>query len=148
MIEGKILLEVEYETKIKPSEPLGSLIELKQSITDFISLLWNIWFCVLMLRRVKAIRALSSTIFSYRNIARKDFFKALEESCGLDKQFLIYTGKRGTFTKEKVAASLENLRSKASTEGNLMPYIIECVRAYTTVGEITSVFKEVFGKFE
>ena len=49
---------------------------------------------------------------------------------------------------KKVAASLENLRSKACTDENLMPYIIECVRVYTTVGEITSVFKEVFGKFE
>jgi len=29
-----------------------------------------------------------------------------------------------------------------------MPYIIDCVRVYATVGEITIVLKEVFGEFE
>ena len=49
---------------------------------------------------------------------------------------------------KKVSKSLEKLRAMAQTEENLMPYIIDCVRAYATVGEITAVLKEVFGKFE
>jgi methylmalonyl-CoA mutase N-terminal domain/subunit len=43
---------------------------------------------------------------------------------------------------------LEILRSKADTEENLMPYIMDCVEAYSTLGEITGVFREVFGEYK
>jgi len=55
---------------------------------------------------------------------------------------------KSTRDNKEVARSLEKLRAMAQTDENLMPYIIDCVRAYATVGEITTVFKEVFGKFE
>ncbi|MEE9151218.1 MAG: methylmalonyl-CoA mutase family protein [Thermoplasmata archaeon] len=43
---------------------------------------------------------------------------------------------------------LSTLRSKAEGQENLMPYIIDCVRAYCTLGEITDVFRGVFGEYE
>jgi methylmalonyl-CoA mutase N-terminal domain/subunit len=49
---------------------------------------------------------------------------------------------------KEVSRSLEKLRNMAQTNENLMPYIIDCVRAYATIGEITMILKEVFGKFE
>jgi methylmalonyl-CoA mutase N-terminal domain/subunit len=53
-----------------------------------------------------------------------------------------------TRDNKKVKKSLEKLHAMAQTDENLMPYIIDCVRAYATVGEITTVLKEVFGKFK
>jgi methylmalonyl-CoA mutase N-terminal domain/subunit len=48
----------------------------------------------------------------------------------------------------KVKETLDVLREKAKGDENLMPYIMDAVRAYATVGEITKVFKEVFGEFQ
>jgi methylmalonyl-CoA mutase N-terminal domain/subunit len=47
-----------------------------------------------------------------------------------------------------VRAALDNLRAKAKASDNLMPHILETVKAYATVGEIADVFREVFGEFE
>jgi methylmalonyl-CoA mutase N-terminal domain/subunit len=49
---------------------------------------------------------------------------------------------------KKVNELMTTLRSKAEGEENLMPYIIDCVRAYCTLGEITGIFKEVFGEYK
>lgn len=47
-----------------------------------------------------------------------------------------------------VEQHLKILREKAREQKeNLMPYILDCVRSYATVGEMTQVFKEVFGEF-
>jgi methylmalonyl-CoA mutase N-terminal domain/subunit len=48
----------------------------------------------------------------------------------------------------KVKKTLDKLKEKAYTTENLMPYIIDAVRVYATVGEITNVLKEVFGEFK
>jgi methylmalonyl-CoA mutase N-terminal domain/subunit len=50
--------------------------------------------------------------------------------------------------RNRVEKSLEVLREKAEGTENLMPYILDCVRAYCTIGEITKVFKSVFGEFK
>jgi methylmalonyl-CoA mutase N-terminal domain/subunit len=47
-----------------------------------------------------------------------------------------------------VQQTLEALGSAASTGANLMPYILECVRAYATVGEMCDVLRNVFGTYE
>jgi methylmalonyl-CoA mutase N-terminal domain/subunit len=47
-----------------------------------------------------------------------------------------------------VKAALDHLRFAASGKENLMPYILEAVKTYATVGEITNVMKEVFGTFK
>jgi len=46
-----------------------------------------------------------------------------------------------------VKAALEKVRDAASSDQNLMPSLLEAVRAYATLGEITGVLKEVFGEF-
>ena len=47
---------------------------------------------------------------------------------------------------DKVQRCLEDLRKVAAIpSGNTMPYIIEAVKAYTTMGEICDVFREVYG---
>ena len=48
----------------------------------------------------------------------------------------------------RASEALESLRRAAQGSENLMPYIMETVRAYATVGEMTSVLKDVFGEFE
>ncbi len=50
--------------------------------------------------------------------------------------------------QEAVTAVLEKVRQTAATGENLMPVMMEAVRAYATLGEITSSLKEVFGKFQ
>ena len=55
---------------------------------------------------------------------------------------------KSTRDNKEVSKKLGKLRAMTKTDENLMPYIIDCVRVYATVGEITIVLKEVFGEFE
>jgi methylmalonyl-CoA mutase N-terminal domain/subunit len=48
----------------------------------------------------------------------------------------------------KVKETLEALRKAAGTDENLMPYILECVKCYGTLGEICGVLREVFGEYQ
>lgn len=48
----------------------------------------------------------------------------------------------------KVKKALSELKRAAQTDENLMPHILEAVRSYATLGEITGIFKEVFGEFK
>jgi methylmalonyl-CoA mutase N-terminal domain/subunit len=61
--------------------------------------------------------------------------------------------------KAEVARRLDALKRAASqepvvpsdgrvSEANTMPYLIECVRAYATVGEICDALREVYGTYE
>jgi methylmalonyl-CoA mutase N-terminal domain/subunit len=50
--------------------------------------------------------------------------------------------------RDRVARALDRLRAAASGRENTMPYILEAVRAYATVGEICDAFREVFGTYE
>jgi methylmalonyl-CoA mutase N-terminal domain/subunit len=47
----------------------------------------------------------------------------------------------------KVVQLLKDLEQAARAEKNVMPYLLECCKAYATVGEMTKVFKEVYGEF-
>ncbi|ELY64568.1 acyl-CoA mutase large subunit family protein [Natrinema versiforme] len=49
---------------------------------------------------------------------------------------------------EAVDAALEALRDAAQSEQNLMPYIIDAVKAYATVGEICNVMRDEFGEYQ
>jgi methylmalonyl-CoA mutase N-terminal domain/subunit len=49
---------------------------------------------------------------------------------------------------ERVRGALEALGSAASADANLMPCILECVRAYATLGEMCDVFRHAFGTYE
>ncbi len=48
---------------------------------------------------------------------------------------------------ERVGVVLEALRQAAKGTENTMPYILDCVRAYATLGEIMGVFRDVFGEY-
>ncbi len=50
--------------------------------------------------------------------------------------------------RARVQSTLEALASAAATDQNLMPYILECVRAYATLGEMCDVLRRVFGTYE
>ena len=50
--------------------------------------------------------------------------------------------------QSKVEKALERLRKAAEGEENLMPYILEAVEAYATLGETCGVLREVFGEYK
>ncbi|MBW3562535.1 MAG: methylmalonyl-CoA mutase [Actinobacteria bacterium] len=47
----------------------------------------------------------------------------------------------------EVASTLERLHEGAEGDANLVPLLIDCVKAYCTVGEITHTLRDVFGEF-
>jgi methylmalonyl-CoA mutase, N-terminal domain len=49
---------------------------------------------------------------------------------------------------QAVKSTLEALKEGARGKANTMPLIIDCVRAYATLGEICDALKEVFGIYE
>jgi methylmalonyl-CoA mutase N-terminal domain/subunit len=48
----------------------------------------------------------------------------------------------------KAKETLEKLRSAAQKDENLMPTIINAVKAYATLGEISNVLREVYGEYK
>ena len=48
----------------------------------------------------------------------------------------------------RVEETLAALSAAAQGTENLMPYLLDAVRAYATLGEITDVLREVFGEYE
>ena len=48
----------------------------------------------------------------------------------------------------RVRSTLEALSSAAASDRNLMPYLLECVRAYATLGEMCDALRHVFGTYE
>jgi methylmalonyl-CoA mutase N-terminal domain/subunit len=49
---------------------------------------------------------------------------------------------------EKAEAALDALREAANGDENLMPYIIDAVKAYATTGEICDAMRDVFGEYQ
>jgi methylmalonyl-CoA mutase N-terminal domain/subunit len=50
--------------------------------------------------------------------------------------------------QQAVARCLDRLRQAALGTANVMPYLIEAVKAYATLQEMMDVFREVFGEYE
>ncbi len=48
---------------------------------------------------------------------------------------------------ERVGVTLAALEEAARGMKNTMPYILDCARAYCTLGEIMGVFRKVFGEY-
>jgi methylmalonyl-CoA mutase N-terminal domain/subunit len=46
-----------------------------------------------------------------------------------------------------VKKTLDALHDAAKREMNVMPYLVDCCKAYATVGEMADVFRDVFGEF-
>ena len=47
----------------------------------------------------------------------------------------------------KVEKALKELKNAAMGDDNLMPYILDAVKAYATIGEISNVLRDVFGEY-
>ena len=48
---------------------------------------------------------------------------------------------------EKVEIKLKELQSAAKGSENVMPYILDAIREYASVGEVMNALKEVFGEY-
>jgi methylmalonyl-CoA mutase N-terminal domain/subunit len=55
---------------------------------------------------------------------------------------------RANRSQGDVDRTLETLKQAARSGGNLMPPLLECVRAYATLGEMCDALAEVFGVYE
>ena len=53
-----------------------------------------------------------------------------------------------TRNSAQVTKELRDLKKAAEDEVNLMPFILDCVKSYATLGEIIETLKEVFGEYE
>jgi methylmalonyl-CoA mutase N-terminal domain/subunit len=49
---------------------------------------------------------------------------------------------------DAVKRGLDRLRAAARTTENLMPRILEVVRAYATIGEMCDALRDVWGEYE
>lgn len=55
---------------------------------------------------------------------------------------------RGERDDDAVEATLAELRQAAEGNENMMPYIVDAVKAYATVGEIMGTLRDVFGEYQ
>ena len=55
---------------------------------------------------------------------------------------------RANRDNEAVAKNLEALRRACNSEENVMPYILDAVKSYATLGEICGVMREEFGEYK
>jgi methylmalonyl-CoA mutase N-terminal domain/subunit len=66
---------------------------------------------------------------------------------GYERQVNRLNALRRERDNEEVSRRLEALRKAALGTENLMPYILDAVRAYATLGETCAVLREVFGEY-
>ena len=67
---------------------------------------------------------------------------------GYDRQVGRLNQLRQERDNERVTQTLQALRSAAEGTDNMMPAILDAVKAYATLGEITDVLRNVFGTYE
>jgi len=67
---------------------------------------------------------------------------------GYSRQVARLNEVRKTRDSGRVGQALDKLRIACEGTENTMPHIMECVRAYCTLGEIVGVMTKVFGKYE
>ena len=65
-----------------------------------------------------------------------------------EKQIARLAKIKATRDGAKVAAALGAVREAAKGGANVMPSVIEAVKAYATVGEVCGALRDVFGKYE
>lgn len=66
---------------------------------------------------------------------------------GYDTQIQRLERVRRERDQDRVRLCLEQLRHAAATDTNLMPFILDAVRAYATLGEMMNVLRQVFGEY-
>jgi methylmalonyl-CoA mutase N-terminal domain/subunit len=52
-----------------------------------------------------------------------------------------------TRNNKDVTRTLRALEKATKDKKNVMPYLVDCCKAYATVGEMTNVFRDIFGEF-
>jgi len=55
---------------------------------------------------------------------------------------------RNNRNHSKFDRNLKRLKKAAEGDENLMPFILECVHSYATLGETCNVLREVFGEYK
>ncbi|HOW55992.1 MAG TPA: methylmalonyl-CoA mutase family protein [Syntrophorhabdaceae bacterium] len=65
-----------------------------------------------------------------------------------EKQIASLKQLRSERNGREVARTLGELETAAKAGKNVMPYLVECCKAYATVGEMARVFRDVFGEFD
>jgi methylmalonyl-CoA mutase N-terminal domain/subunit len=55
---------------------------------------------------------------------------------------------RRTRDNQEVNRSLKALEKTSRSRNNVMPTLVDCCRAYATVGEMAGVFRDVFGEWD
>ncbi|MDO8794570.1 MAG: methylmalonyl-CoA mutase family protein [Vicinamibacterales bacterium] len=71
----------------------------------------------------------------------------IDESAG-DTQLAKLEALKRTRDGDRVRRALDRMRDTAATDLNLMPPILDAVRAYATVGEMCDVLRDVWGEYE
>jgi methylmalonyl-CoA mutase N-terminal domain/subunit len=51
-------------------------------------------------------------------------------------------------SEKDVARTLKELESATRDGKNVMPYLVSCCKAYASVGEMTGIFRQIFGEFQ
>ena len=51
-------------------------------------------------------------------------------------------------SEKDVARTLKELESATLDGNNVMPYLVSCCKAYASVGEMTGIFRQIFGEFQ
>jgi methylmalonyl-CoA mutase N-terminal domain/subunit len=70
----------------------------------------------------------------------------IDDSLGR-KQEKVIKALRKSRDNKKTDRALSKLQSAAETDNNLMPLILNSVKAYATTGEISNTLREVFGEY-
>ena len=67
---------------------------------------------------------------------------------GAQKQIERLKRLRKNRDQQKVSRQLKKLEQAAKHKQNVLPFLVDCCRAYATGGEMTGVFREVFGRWK
>lgn len=65
-----------------------------------------------------------------------------------DKQVKKLKEIKASRDQARVKETLSKLKEGAQSDTNLMPLIIDCVKAYASIGEVCDVLREVFGEYQ
>lgn len=65
-----------------------------------------------------------------------------------EKQIQFLNKIRSERSNEEVNIKLKALKDAAQTDANLMPYIVDAVKVYASVGEICNTMRDVFGEYK
>ncbi len=67
---------------------------------------------------------------------------------GEERQIKRLSKLRKNRDNQKVDSTLNKLRKAAEGNENMMPYILDCVHSYATLGETCQILRDVFGEYE